>query len=84
MRKADAHAPRRTRAKGRVRYPEGTRIKRPWDVHNPKSRSRFGKVVFVYSMTDSGGRYYPELYEVEWEDNGERESGFLPHGIDAV
>jgi hypothetical protein len=52
------------------------RVCRREDVFDERSRMRYGRVCSRY--TKAG---YPELYAVEWEDTGDVEEGFMPHGL---
>ena len=57
----------------------GDEVVREIDIYNPARGVKRGIVVECYSQKYPSGRYYPELYAVQWEDKIER--GFLAHGI---
>ena len=70
-----------------VRFRRGDRVRRrlieqfgdgsPW-----RNGTVIGQSSERYPHVDDGqSRYYPEVYEVEWDD-GQIEGGFLPRGLD--
>ena len=66
----------------------GDNVSREIDIYNKSKGLKIGKIIRRYSKPQK--RYsdlmlgpYPELYEVEW-NNGKKESGFLPHGLNKL
>jgi len=68
------------------RFAIGQRVIRPVDVYNKNSPLRHGKIIYVYDSTyynsdpDLSDWYYPELYDVRWDD-GKIGRGYLRHGL---
>ncbi len=61
----------------------GSRVQHRVNVYDSRSRLRKGTVTRIYSYQSRGFGFYPELYEVSWDDGG-TEHGFLRHGLTAM
>ncbi len=63
------------------------RVKRRIDVFDENSPYKYGTVIKCYSRAvkkyscDLVLGPYPELYEVEWDEDRIREKDYLPHGL---
>jgi hypothetical protein len=80
------------------RFKVGDRVTRPVDIHAPFTKwvLKRGTVVRAYRQQGCQFGPYPELYDVQWDEQWRvrapgmnqdnyhiGEHGFLPHGIDA-
>lgn len=59
-------------------FPERTRVTKPLDVDDPDSPVRHGEVEMTYKLPATG---WGELCVVRWDD-GERQEGLLPSGLE--
>jgi hypothetical protein len=70
-----------------TRFKALDRVVRRADVFNPDSPLLHGRVVRVYEQTipkrrDRERDFYPEMYDVIWNERDERGIGYLPEGLD--
>lgn len=69
-----------------AKFSVGDRVCRLEEVYDESSRLMHGTITNVYAMTSEYTRIkYDEVYEVQWDHKPDCvESGFLPHGLQAV
>lgn len=62
----------------------GQRVSREIDIYRPNLGEKTGTITRRYSEErQRPRRFYPEMYEVQWDD-GKRDEGYLRHGITPI